>query len=240
MLSALFVFSLLAAPALSAPVPIPNGSFEDPALPLLPPYASPTISAWQKSPVPSWWTQAGYTADQWNDSAGTFVNVNIPGDYIDNCDGNQAAFMFAPAPGYGLYQDLSATYQAGQSYQLTVAIEGGGYGMPVGFQMEIGLYYRDGNGNQVPVGTTTVTNTNTGNLTHLTDYSASIPAVAATDPWAGQSVGVELLQTESGTGYWDIDNVRLTTAAVPEPGSLALLAVAFGMFSARRWRAAKK
>ena len=120
-----------------------------------------------------------------------------------------------------------------------MAIEGGGYGMPAGFQMAIGLYYRDGNGNQVPIGTTTVTNNNTGNITHLTDYSLSIPSVAATDPWAGQSIGVELLQTQSGTGYWDIDNVRLTTAAVPEPGSLALLAVGLGVLAVRKWRTSK-
>ena len=240
MLSTLFVFSLLASPALADSIPIPNYSFEDPALPAAPPYASPAISDWQKLPVPSWWTQAGYTADAWNDSAGTFVNVNVPGEYIDNCDGNQAAFVFA-VPGYELYQDLSATYHAGLAYQLTVAIEGGGYGMPAGFPMDIVLYYRDGNGNQVAVGTTTVTNTNPGNpITHLTDYSVSIPAVAASDPWAGQSIGVELLQIESGTGYWDVDNVRLTTTAVPEPGSLVLLAVGLGMLAARRWRASKQ
>ena len=90
-----FFLSLLVSPALSDSVPIPNYSFEDPALPVAPPYASPTISNWQRLPVPSWWTQAGNTADAWNDCAGTFVNVNVPGNYIDNCDGTQAAFMFA-------------------------------------------------------------------------------------------------------------------------------------------------
>ena len=75
MLSTLIVLTLLASPALSDPVPIPNYSFEDPALPYAPPYAAPDIANWQKSPVPAWYTAAGYTAEQWADSSGTFVNV---------------------------------------------------------------------------------------------------------------------------------------------------------------------
>jgi hypothetical protein len=238
MLYALLVLSLPAAPALSDSVPIPNGSFEDPALPYAPPFASPSISDWQKAPVPAWYTAAGYTAEQWADSSGTFVNVTYAP--IDNLDGNQLAFMFS-VPGYSLSQDLAATFQTGNSYHLIVGIEGGGAGMPLGCPMETMLYYRDGSGNQVTVGTEVVTNTNpTTTLSHLTDYTLDIPAVAASDPWAGKNIGVELLQTGNSGGYWDIDNVRLTTTAVPEPGSLALLTVGLGMLAVRRWRASKK
>jgi autotransporter-associated beta strand protein len=81
--------------------------------------------------------------------------------------------------------------------------------------MQIGLYYLDGSGNQVTVGTTTVLSTalpDVGYVTHLPDYQLTIPAVAASAPWAGQNIGVALIQT-GGTadagGYWDIDNVRL-------------------------------
>ena len=75
----------------------------------------------------------GYPADQWYQGVGTFLNY---GDVIDNVDGNQAAFLFS-VPGLGIYQDLAATYQVGQSYDLAVAFEGGGYGMAVGVPVSI-------------------------------------------------------------------------------------------------------
>ena len=99
-------------------------------------------------------------------------------------------------PGLEISQQLPNTFQVGQSYQLTVGIEGGGYGMVLGCPMEIGLYYLDGGGNQVMVGTTTVLNDiPAGNITDLPDRQLIIPAVAASDPWAGQNIGVALIQT---------------------------------------------
>jgi hypothetical protein len=239
-LSGLLVVLLLASPALSDVITIPNGSFEGPTVPMAPPYASPDIADWQRAPVPAWWTAAGYSAEQWTNSAGIFVNV--PFAPVDNVDKNQLAFMFS-VPGYSLSQDLTDTFQVGKSYHLTVGIQGGGYGMPLGCPMQIMLYYRDATGNPITLGAKEVTNTNsTGVLSHLTDYTLDIPAVAAGDAWAGKNIGVELLQTAgSGNsgGYWDIDNVRLTSA-VPEPGSLVLLAVGLGMLVGRRWRASNK
>jgi hypothetical protein len=241
MLMAFIFLSLLGSPARSDSVYIPNGSFESPAVPNAPPYASPNISDWQRLPVPTWWTSYGYTDDAWTQSSGIFVNV--PFAPIDDCDGNQLAFMFS-VPGYALYQDLAATYQVGQSYHLTVSMQGGGYGMPLGCPMDLVLYYRDANGNQIIIGGTEVTNTNdTGTLSHLTDYTLNVPAVTASDPWAGRSIGVELLQTAGANnsgGYWDIDNVRLSSATAPEPGSLALLAIGLGVLGVRQWRSKKR
>jgi hypothetical protein len=241
-LFALIVLSLLASPALAqTAIYVPNHSFEAPYYNMVSPYAGSNIDTWLKSPAPGWWTGAGYTDEQWANSAGIFVNV--PFAPVDNCDGRQLGFMF-DTPGLELYQTLSTTYQVGQSYQLTVGIEGGGYGMPVGTPMAIELYYPDADGNRSPVGTETVTNTNPPNnplgLSHLTDWTLTIPAVAATDAWAGQDIGIDFVQTAGSGGYWDIDNVRLTATASPEPGSPALLAAGLGIFVAQRWRASKK
>ena len=95
--------------------------------------------------------------------------------------------------------------------------------MPIGTPMEIGLYYLNAAGNQVMVGTTTVLNelalSGTSYITHLPDWSLTIPAVTATNPWASQNIGVALIQPNTGatTGYWDIDNVRLVATTTLAP-----------------------
>jgi len=203
---------------------IPNGSFEAPYVDMVSPYATSSISDWQKAPVPAWWTGAGYSEQQWIDSAGVFVNV--PFQPVDNVDGRQAAFMFSP-PGCELFQDLAAVFEIGQSYTLTVGVEGGGYGMKLGVPMDIRLYYRDDTGNRITVGATEIINTNgSGVMSHLTDYQLDIPTVMANDAWAGKNIGVQLISTagfEISGGFWNIDNVRLIS--IPEPISLNLLAL---------------
>ena len=159
-----FAVLLLTSPALSQSIsiPIPNYDFASPYVPDLSPFAEAGVSNWVQSPPPAWWTADGYSTVQWDDNVGVFVNV--PSEWIDNLVPSggtavhqQAAFMFS-APGLELSQTLSTAYQVGASYQLTVGIEGGGEGMPLGVPMQIELYYLDGSGNQVPVGTTTVLN----------------------------------------------------------------------------------
>jgi hypothetical protein len=223
---------LRAAPALSraqsVPVPIPNGSFESPATP----YVTTFIDSWQETPKPDSYLEGG--GFLWDQLTGLFVNT-APGatDHIDNCDGKQAAYLFA-VPQAGWFQDFDSKawndsapshafdilYEAGKAYELTVGVIGGGGNMAVGASLELALYYRDASSNQVAVAATTVTNSLAAFPvhTHLVDYRVHVPFVQAGDAWAGQHLGVRILSTvtpDQQGGYWDLDNVRLVATAEP-------------------------
>lgn len=217
----LYCFCLISSRAAS--VAVPNYSFESPVTA----YADPNIDDWLKSPTPYWYDE---TANgPWSQLTGVFANTP-PGDpqNIVNCDGSQAAFLFA-LPGVALFQDqaatnnssFTATYETGKAYDLTVGVIGNGGGMSNGVTMQIWLYYRDASSNMIPIAATTVTNSDTQfpDRNHLIDFTAHLPAVQATDPWAGQYIGVEIISTVDFSlagGYWDIDNVRLTSS-LPNP-----------------------
>jgi hypothetical protein len=231
----LVAVAVIAQPTLGASISIPNYSFESPTTT----FVNTNIDSWSKTPQPAWWTSAyGY---DWSQLTGLFVNT-APGasDHIDNMDQNQAIWLFA-VPGAGLYQDLAGTYTVGQAYTLTAGVLSG----PIldSNTMQIGLYYRDVSNAIVPLGAATATagTVADNNGTHLEDYSFVLPAVSASDPWAGKAIGVQLLATatfENMGGYWDADNVRLTTT--PEPATMALLAAGAGFLASRRRRTASR
>lgn len=220
-------FAVLSSVAWAGAIIVPNASFESPQLAVAPPFAGSTITNWHKAPVPAWWSGAGYSSEQWRDAGGIFVNVdptyNTP---IDNVEGNQIAFMFSP-PGYELYQDLTDRYEPGQSYHLIVGVQGGGYGMQLGVPLAINLYYRDSSNNRVVIGSVLAPNANASpDQTHLTDYQVNLPVVTELDPWAYQTIGIQLISAASFDntgGFWVMDNVRLTS--IPEPATLSILAV---------------
>lgn len=222
-------------------IPIPNGSFESPTAV----FVDLNIDSWQKSPKPDGYVEGG--GFLWTQLTGIFKNTP-PGnfDHIDNCDGNQAIWMFA-VPKAGLFQDYNsrdwndaepthafdARFEVGKSYKLTVGVIAMGGGMSNGATTEISLYYRDPAGNMATVAATTVTNLPTifSNRTHLIDFDVSVPIVQATDPWATQNIGVQILSTVSTNlqgGYWDFDNVRLSSNQAP---TLLGLVFANGQFT---------
>jgi hypothetical protein len=194
---------------------IPNASFELPPVTFV---SYGVIDSWQKTPKPVWYDESsGY---YWNQLTGVFLNV-APSDpeYINNCDANQAAWLFA-VPEVGLYQDLAATFEVGQCYQLTVGVIGGAGNMKDGVPLELRLYCRDANDTPMIVGAATFTyHRSMGPLNHFRDVQVSVPAVQETDPWAGKKIGVEIISTLTladldpatgkAGGYWDIDNFRL-------------------------------
>ncbi|MBL9166110.1 MAG: PEP-CTERM sorting domain-containing protein [Verrucomicrobiales bacterium] len=231
-----FVTSLAVGSSVSGQsIAVPNASFESPTTPPGFP-AFPQVDQWQKTPeVPGIPLPGGIT---WDQLSGVFPNTPAgSGNHIDNLDGAQAAYILA-IPGVGLYQSLSTSFEAGKSYSLSVGILGGG-GIAEGSTFELGLFYTDAGNSLAPVAATSITYTPAAfpNATHLLDYQVTLPAVQATDAWAGKNIGIRLLSTfGTGAGYWDLDQVRLTV--VPEPTSIALVALGFGgmLMAVRRSR----
>lgn len=215
---------------------VPNASFESPVVPPVSPYAQPDMDYWQKSPQPGWYDPSQNYDTPWDDLMGTFYNAPFPSTFIDNCDGNQAAFLFA-SPDVALFQDydsiygtnttpshaFNAKYNVNHAYSLMVGVIGGVNGAPplyIGATLQLGLYYRDAASNMVTVAATTITNGTSlfPTNTHFVDFSVEVPGVLPTDPWAGQNIGILLASTvgfDKANGYWDLDNVRLSETALP-------------------------
>jgi hypothetical protein len=221
-------------------IPVPNGSFELPVTE----FVEVSIESWEKTPKPDWYDESG--GFYWVQLTGLFRNepVDHP-DHIINCDGDQAIWLFA-VPEVGLFQEsspsdpgdpegtevLQAVFEPGTAYQLTVGVIGGGGGMLPGATLEIGLYYRDADGDQVTVGATTVTHDPEmfGEVKQFLDFTAHVPTVDADDAWAGQHLGISFRSTaglEFQGGFWRLDNVRLSGSSAPR---LVEVAAAEGVF----------
>ncbi len=238
---------LFASRAFSQPITVPDYNFWDPSAGTAN-FATATstsagLGSWQVPPPPN-----GYPAVNWYEQMGVFYN-SPTFETITNLSGSQDGYLI-DTPGLALSQTLSSAFQAGKSYQLTVALAGGGQTstMPLNDPIDFGLYYMSG-GSQTFIGTTEVKNDNSGwnaslgYIDHLVDYNLTIPPVGAGDPWEGQNIGVALFvpgNADNSFSFWDIDNVRVQ--AVPEPGSLALLlATGLSILAlGRRWSSKKK
>jgi hypothetical protein len=206
-------------PSFAANIPIPNYSFE-----------LPDIVFASGGPITNW-TKIEFDPPQVgifdNPADGQLDHIHTGGN------GGQVAFVFSVA-GVGLFQDLTATYQVGNDYHLTIAIGGVG-GAPLAYTegdtLELRLYYRDELSNKIYIAVTPIVYTaawaaadpitDGTSINILYDYTASLPTVQAGDAWAGKAIGIEMYNTVGIGGYWDIDNVRLTEA--PEPSSLLLM-----------------
>lgn len=204
------------------PIAVPNASFEAPVTA----FVSTVVEAWRKMPKPAWYEEGG--GFLWDQLVGIFRNTPpSSADHIQNCDGLQAAWLFA-VPEVGFYQVLAddpapegppPVYTPGYAYELTVGILGGGGNMAAGATLELALFYEDPTGQARPVARSVVTNETGlwGVPKLLRDFSVRTPVVRNTDPWAGRPIGLRFLSTVSSEwqgGYWDLDRVRLL--AVPE------------------------
>lgn len=216
---------LLQAGAIS----LPNASFESPATP----FVNINLNSWQKTPKPDWYVEEG--SFQWTQLSGTFLNTSAgSADHVDNCDGNQALWLFA-IPEVGLFQDYDSVdwahsvpthafaerFEAGKAYTLAAGFIGGGGNMLPGASIELALYFRDAASNQVVVAATNIVFSPAlfPTTTHFVDCQAELPTVKASDAWANQHLGVRLrssiVDTNFVGGYWDVDNFRLRSVLAP-------------------------
>ncbi|MBM3847824.1 MAG: PEP-CTERM sorting domain-containing protein [Verrucomicrobia bacterium] len=213
---------LISSPASGQSIPVPNGSFENPKPPLGLP-VSLQIDSWIRGPKPDFIVLP--EGAFWEQTSGLFPNTPAGRfDHINNMDGAQAAYMFA-LPGVSLYQSLDAVFETGKSYNLSFGILGGG-NITEGSLFEASLYYMSDAGAPVTLAANTLSFSQAGfpTITDLVTHSVVLGEVQASDAWAGKSIGVQLLSKfGTGSGYWDVDNVRLE--AVPEPGTLAICGV---------------
>lgn len=230
-LGGLFLASLAAS---ATPVSLSNPSFELPATG----FVDTRVDGWSKTPAPVWFDPVLAGGASWDQVSGVFANPPVgQATRKANIDGNQALYLFA-LPTAGLTQTLSATYEAGVSYTLTLGVTGGGGNLPEGSTFLLGFYYVDG-ASAVPLGATTVTHSlaTFPTTTSFVDFSATVPTVGAGDAWAGKPIGLQLIATSgTGVGYWDLDNVRLEATVVPEPGTWALLGTGAGLLLVAGWR----
>ncbi len=207
---------------------VPNYSFASPVVPEVFPYATNELDEWEETPQPGDYNPTNNYDTPWSYLVGTFYDVPFPDSYITNLDGVQAAFLQA-YPEVGIFQDdnsiggtntvpdhvFDATFNVGKAYTLTVGLTSSSdEPLTQGSTLQLSLYYRDGASNMVTVAETTVSyDTNTfADLTELIDFHVHVPGVKATDSWAGQNIGIQLLCTPSlelEGGYWDAGNVRL-------------------------------
>jgi hypothetical protein len=216
-------------------IPVANHSFENP----------PVTPAQVASPFVVDWATYGTTMMEYPPGSNIFVNASTgvfpntdPGevDHIDNLDGNQAAFLAAET-GNEFTQALNASFEAGNSYSLTVAV-GHSYGQPpaTNAYVRLGLFYLDaGNERQLVTWTDVIDDAATGlSANHLADFSAPFSSFLAADhPAVGKPIHVLLTSFGPEGGFFDLDDVRVTS--VPEPASCGmLLALIMGASVVRR------
>src|SRR5580765_1095809 len=90
------------SPLRAGSITVPNGSFESPATS----FVSINIDSWQKNPKPDWYVESG--GFLWSQLTGIFKNTSAgSSDHLDNCDGNQALWLFA-VPEVALFQDYNS------------------------------------------------------------------------------------------------------------------------------------
>lgn len=192
------IIGIWATSAWSALLTVENPSFESPQV-------DPT--AFQALPFVDQWIETDNDAD-YSSNTGVFPNPdpNAMG-HLAHADANQLAFL-GSEQGNGLAQILSAQYQPGYAYSLTVGMGISGLFPPSELNgLDLVFFYVDGN-EPVDIGVQSVPVTGMSS-SELVDVSLTLPVVQADHAWAGQAVGIAIRATGPAAGFWDLDHVRV-------------------------------
>lgn len=211
---------------------VANPSFESPSVPLAQ-LASPFPDSWATDGPVKTDVGGGFMV---NLNTGIFPNTDASSpDHIDNLDGSQAAYIGAQT-GNEFTQVLGSNFTAGTQYTLTVAV-GRSYGQPPDStaSLRIALYYTGTDLQRHLVTSQDIFNDTATALsaTHLADFSTTSSFLAPDDAAINQPIGVLLTTTGPAGGFFDMDNVRLTTV-VPEPTSLCFVLIGASALLRRR------
>ncbi|MCF7973609.1 MAG: hypothetical protein K9N55_07320, partial [Phycisphaerae bacterium] len=193
------VLSFLAVSAHADFIVIENSSFESP-------HVDP--NAFQALPFVDQWIEKDNDGEL-STNTGVFPNPAAGGfgGHLANAEGEQVAFL-GSEQGNSLEQDLTAVYESGYAYRLTVAV-----GMSSMFppselnSLELAFYYYDGN-EPVNIGTKYLSASDLL-LFELVDVSLTLPIVGTDHAWAGQPMGIAIRSIGPASGFWDLDNVRV-------------------------------
>lgn len=182
---------------------VANHSFEEP---IIDPSTNPMLSI----PTVSSWVEHD-TDEILGGNVGTFLNLpsTNPASIL-NVDGNQLAFL-GSGLGNTLIQHLSATYQVGKRYQMTVSI-GLSPDYPPLYQdiLYLYLFYVDPNTlNWINISSSTQPAIGF-RVESLKDCSLYLPTVTVNEPWAGANIGIMIHACGEPGGFWNLDNVRVT------------------------------
>jgi hypothetical protein len=170
-------------------------------------------------------------------AGGVFANTapGTPG-HISNAVGNQLAFMNS-ATGNEFSQQLSSTYEAGLAYRLASGIAVSASLAPAPTDaLRLGLYYLNTSNQRQLISFEDVVNS-PGALSNseLRYFDVVTPLLEAGHPAVGRPIVISLAAAGSPAGFFDMDNVTVSSV-VPEPCAVGALAVGVLWMARRRGR----
>ncbi len=195
----------------SAPIAIANHSFERPDVGLNAEYV---IDDWQINGSVGICCCGVADENILNHQGGNarYIDSNLVD--LANCDGKQVAWLNTDV-GTSAVLGLASKYNAGMSYELTVALAAAAWNEPdAGDQMQVQLCYR--NGKELVIASCTTVKAEELNLSDgkdFIDYKVVINDVKPEDVFQGKNIFIRIVSTfksvETEVGDWVIDNVRL-------------------------------
>ncbi|NQV33556.1 MAG: hypothetical protein HQ515_12765, partial [Phycisphaeraceae bacterium] len=196
------MLSFWATSAWSTLVVIENPSFEAPQV---------DPNAFQALPMVDQWIEQDNDVE-YSANTGVFPNpdINSPG-HLAHAHGKQLAFL-GSEQGNSLAQILTAQYEPGVAYRMTVSVGVSGMFPPSELNSLALVFYTMDSNEPVDVVTQSVSTSGVSS-TALVDYSVVTRIVTSDHAWAGQPIGIAIRSVGPASGFWDLDHVRVEELA---------------------------